>query len=40
MSFPVVSIKDFVRVERALIESLGITKLKAVVGVDGRVAGL
>jgi homoserine O-acetyltransferase len=32
MSFPVVGIKDFVRVEKALIDSLGITKLKAVVG--------
>jgi len=32
MTFPVVSIKDFVRVEKALIDSLGITKLKAVIG--------
>src|SRR5712692_1214975 len=32
MSFPVVSIKDFVNVQRALIESLGIKKLKAVIG--------
>ncbi len=32
MSFPVVSIKDFVHVEKALIDSLGIKKLKAVVG--------
>jgi homoserine O-acetyltransferase len=32
MSFPVVSIKDFVRVQNALIESLGIRKLKAVMG--------
>jgi homoserine O-acetyltransferase/O-succinyltransferase len=32
MTFPVVSIKDFVRVEKALIDSLGIKKLKAVVG--------
>jgi len=32
MSFPVVSIKDFVRVQKALIDSLGIKKLKAVVG--------
>jgi homoserine O-acetyltransferase len=32
MSFPVVSIKDFARVEKALIDSLGIKKLKAVVG--------
>jgi homoserine O-acetyltransferase len=32
MSFPVVGIKDFVRVQKALIDSLGINKLKAVVG--------
>jgi homoserine O-acetyltransferase len=32
MRFPVVSIKDFVDVQKALIESLGIRKLKAVVG--------
>jgi homoserine O-acetyltransferase/O-succinyltransferase len=32
MSFPVVSIKDFVNVEKALVESLGIHKLKAVMG--------
>jgi homoserine O-acetyltransferase len=32
MSFPVVSIKDFVNVQKALIESLGIKRLKAVVG--------
>jgi pimeloyl-ACP methyl ester carboxylesterase len=32
MSFPVVSIKDFVRVQKALIDSLGVKKLKAVVG--------
>ncbi len=32
MRFPVVSIKDFVEVQKALIESLGIRKLKAVVG--------
>jgi homoserine O-acetyltransferase len=32
MSFPVVSIKDFVNVQKALVESLGIRKLKAVVG--------
>src|SRR6516164_3701141 len=32
MSFPVVSIKDFVNVQKALIESLGIRKLKAVIG--------
>jgi homoserine O-acetyltransferase len=32
MSFPVVSIRDFVRVQKALIDSLGIKRLKAVVG--------
>jgi homoserine O-acetyltransferase len=32
MTFPIVSIKDFVRVEKALIDSLGIEKLKAVIG--------
>lgn len=32
MSFPVVSIKDFVRVQKALTDSLGIRKLHAVVG--------
>jgi homoserine O-acetyltransferase/O-succinyltransferase len=32
MSFPVVSIKDFVNVEKALVDSLGIRKLRAVVG--------
>jgi homoserine O-acetyltransferase/O-succinyltransferase len=32
MNFPIVRIKDFVNVQKALIESLGITKLKAVVG--------
>src|SRR3954469_24866503 len=32
MSFPVVSIKDFVNVQKALVESLGIRKLKAVAG--------
>jgi homoserine O-acetyltransferase len=34
LSFPVVSIKDFVRVQKALIDSLGIKKLKAVVGLS------
>ena len=34
MSFPVVSIKDFVRVQKALIDSQGIKKLKAVVGLS------
>jgi len=32
MSFPVVSIKDFVNVQKALVESLGIKKLKTVMG--------
>jgi homoserine O-acetyltransferase/O-succinyltransferase len=32
MRFPVVSIKDFVEVQKALVESLGIRKLKAVMG--------
>ena len=32
MSFPVVSMRDFVNVQKALLESLGIRKLKAVVG--------
>jgi homoserine O-acetyltransferase len=32
MSFPVVSIGDFVRVQKALVDSLGIKRLKAVVG--------
>jgi homoserine O-acetyltransferase/O-succinyltransferase len=32
MTFPVVSIKDFVNVQKALIDSLGIRKLRAVVG--------
>jgi homoserine O-acetyltransferase/O-succinyltransferase len=32
LSFPLVSIKDFVRVQKALIDSLGIKKLKAVMG--------
>jgi len=32
MSFPVVSIRDFVNVEKALVDSLGIRKLHAVVG--------
>lgn len=32
MRFPVVSIRDFVRVQKALIDSLGIRKLKAVMG--------
>ena len=32
MSFPVVSMKDFVNVQKALVESLGIRKLKAVMG--------
>jgi homoserine O-acetyltransferase len=32
MNFPVVSIKDFVNVQKALVESLGIKKLKMVMG--------
>lgn len=32
MSFPVVSIKDFVNVQKVLVESLGIKKLHAVIG--------
>lgn len=32
MKFPVVSIRDFVNVQKALIDSLGIRKLKAVMG--------
>jgi homoserine O-acetyltransferase len=32
MSFPVVSIRDFVNVQKALIDSLGIRKLHAVIG--------
>ena len=32
MSFPVVSIKDFVNVQKALVDSLGIKRLKAVMG--------
>jgi homoserine O-acetyltransferase len=32
MTFPVVTIKDFVNVQKALVESLGITKLKVVMG--------
>ena len=32
MNFPVVSIYDFVEVQKALVESLGIKRLRAVVG--------
>ncbi|MFL5209831.1 MAG: homoserine O-acetyltransferase, partial [Microvirga sp.] len=32
LAFPVVSIRDFVNVQKALLDSLGIRKLKAVVG--------
>ena len=32
LNFPVVTIRDFVNVQKALLESLGITKLHAVVG--------
>ena len=35
MSFPVVSFKDFVNVQKALVESLGIRRLRAVVGASG-----
>ena len=34
-SFPVVSMKDSVRVHKALVDSLGIKKLKAVAGASG-----
>jgi homoserine O-acetyltransferase len=32
LSFPVVSIRDFVNVQKVLLDSLGVTRLKAVVG--------
>lgn len=32
MNFPVVTMRDFVNVQKALVQSLGITKLKAVIG--------
>src|SRR3954452_20699376 len=32
MSFPVVSIRDFINVQKLLVESLGIQKLRAVIG--------
>jgi homoserine O-acetyltransferase/O-succinyltransferase len=35
LSFPVVSFRDFVNVQKALLDSLGIRKLKAVVGASG-----
>jgi len=35
MSFPVVSFKDFVNVQKALVDSLGIRRLRAVVGASG-----
>src|SRR5262249_1036144 len=35
MSFPVVSFKDIVNVQKALVESLGIRKLRAAVGASG-----
>ena len=35
MSFPVISMRDSVRVHRALVESLGVKKLKAVAGASG-----
>lgn len=34
MTFPVVTIRDFVRIQKALIDSLGITKLHAVAGMS------
>ena len=34
-AFPVVSMRDFVRVHKALIDSLGVKKLKAVAGASG-----
>jgi len=34
-AFPVVSMRDFVRVHKALIDSLGVRKLKAVAGASG-----
>jgi len=34
-SFPVVSMKDFVRVHKALLDSLGVRKLQAVAGASG-----
>lgn len=38
MSFPVVSVRDFVEVQRALLDSLDIKKLYAVVGASGGAA--
>lgn len=35
MSFPLVTFRDFVNVQKALLDSLGIAKLKAVVGASG-----
>lgn len=35
MSFPVISMRDSVRVHRALVDSLGVKKLKAVAGASG-----
>ena len=32
MSFPIVTIRDFVNVQKALLDHLGITSLQAVVG--------
>ena len=41
LTFPIVTIKDFVNVQKALVESLGISKLQGRDGrVHGRVAGL
>jgi homoserine O-acetyltransferase len=35
MSFPIVTFRDFVNVQKALLDSLGVTKLHAVVGASG-----
>jgi homoserine O-acetyltransferase/O-succinyltransferase len=35
MKFPVVTFKDFINVQKALVESLGVRRLKAVVGSSG-----
>jgi homoserine O-acetyltransferase len=38
MSFPIVGVRDFVQVQKKLLESLGITKLFAVAGASGGAA--
>jgi homoserine O-acetyltransferase len=35
MSFPLVTFRDMVNVQKALLESLGVTRLKAVIGASG-----